>query len=252
MSSFPLRLASLMAVLALAACESADDASGQQDASTARQPRMETIGGTVTFADRIKLAPESRVIVELKALDDRDEPANTVAEAEIYGPGQPPVAFGLRYDANLVDPARRYVLVARIMERKRLMFITEAPYPVLEDRRQGPVDMVLAYVPGGDPKRMASNLKARHQVLNGHYQYVNKAGRFIDCSNDRVYPIARGPGTFELESNYRDVASGFGDTVFVRLIGDYEPRAAADGSGKRPHLVVSYVEEMTAAGACPP
>lgn len=242
------RVAALFLALALAACGS-DDA-GEPVADTSG-PRMETIRGTLTYAEDITLAPESTVTVELLDLSKGDAPAAVIADTVFHKPGRPPLPFTLEYDANRVEPGRQYSVRARVMEQKRLMFVSDRPYRVLDEESQGPLEITLNHVPGGRIERMAENVRKRNPTLSGHYRYYDKQGEFIDCSDGVSHPLAREEGIYALESEYRDVVAEYGDEVFVTLVGKYATRPARSGRGKEDYLVVLQVEEMTTSGSCP-
>lgn len=239
----------ILIMLSLIACSSEDDTQLQADAKST--PLMKRIVGTVTYEENILLAPESLVIVELQDVSLADAPATKIAETIIHNPPQPPVPFAVQYDANLIQDGRRYSLQARIVEQKRLMFISDTAHPVLDGARQGPVEMLLKRVPGGDPSKMVREVRAKKRELGGYYSYFADAGLFIDCEDGASYPVAQEGGNIGLEREYRREAPSFGDEVYVRLVGDYENRPSMEGRGKEPHLIVEYVEEMSAAGDCP-
>lgn len=242
-------IASLSFLAVLAACGGSDDQAGDQP--VAAEPRMETIRGTLTYSDQLLLAPETMVTVQL--LDDAaaNTPEAVVAETVFHHPGKPPVPFTLRYDASRIDSERRYSLHAQVDEQKRLMFVSDTTYPVLQGESQPPVEIVLKRVPGGRMERMSENLRANNPELVGHYRYYDGKGEFIDCSDGSRHPLAREEAIYALESEYRDVVPNYGDEVFVRITGKYMTRPARDGRGKEDFLVVLQVEEMTASTGCP-
>ncbi len=242
------RVAALILALVLAAC-GPDDA-GEPVADTSG-PRIETIRGTLTYVEDITLAPESTVTVELLDTSNADGPAAVIADSVFHQPGRPPLPFTLEYDANRIEPGRQYSVRARVMEQKRLMFVSDQAYRVLDGESQGPVEITLKHVPGGHLERMAENVRKSNPTLSGHYRYVNKQGEFVDCSDGVSHPVAREEGIYALESDYRDVTPEYGDEVFVRLVGKYVTRPAREGRGKEDYLVVLHVEEMTASGTCP-
>lgn len=242
------RLAALFLALALAACGSDDDGEPVADTSG---PRMETIRGTLNYVEDITLAPESTVTVELLDVTKADPPAAVIADTVVDKPGRPPLPFALEYDASMIEPGRQYSVRARVMEQKRLMFVSDRDYRVLDEDSQGPVEITLNHVPGGHIERMAENVRKRNPTLIGHYRYSDKQGEFVDCSDGVSHPLAREEGIYALESEYRDVVPEYGDEVFVTLVGKYATRPARSGRGKEEYLIVLQVEEMSASGTCP-
>ncbi|MDX1554725.1 MAG: YbaY family lipoprotein [Xanthomonadales bacterium] len=244
------RLAAVALALALTACGSSEDE--EATAAAPAEPRTASIRGTLTYVGDHILAPESTIKIELIDVSQADAKATVVADTVLQKIGQPPLPYELRYDMNQIEPGKHYALRANVMEQKRLMFISDQAYPVLRDERQGPVDILLKYVPGGHLDRMPERVRANNPELTGVYRYFKDGGEFRDCSDDSVHPVASEKGVFELESEYRDVAPRFGDEVFVRVAGKYETRPARSGRGKEDYLVVMQVEEMDASGDCPP
>lgn len=242
------RVAAPILALLLAACGSDEDGEPVADTSG---PRMETIRGTLTYVEDITLAPESIVTVELLDTSKADAPTTVIADTVFHRPGRPPLPFTLEYDANRIEPGRQYSMRAKVMEQKRLMFVSDKAYRVLDGESQGPVEITLKHVPGGHIERMAENVRKSNPTLIGHYRYANKQGEFVDCSDGVSHPVAREEGIYALESEYRDVAPEYGDEVLVTLVGKYATRPARSGRGKEDYLIVLQVEEMRASGACP-
>ena len=244
---FRLTLA-VAAILTLAACGSSEDG---QDIVSASEPQMETIRGTLSYAEEIAMAPETTVTVRLLDVSKADAAASVIAETVFHKPGKPPVPFSISYDANKIEPGHRYSLKAELKEQKRLMFISDSAYPVLEGGEQPPVDIVLAHVPGGNLDRMPGKIRASNPQYVGHYRFIDGDGEFIDCEDDSSHPVAREQAVFALESEYRDVAPRYGDEVFVRISGKYVTRPSRDRRGKEDFLIVMQVEEMDASTGCP-
>ena len=101
------------------------------------------IRGTVAYRERIALTPGARLEVTLEDVSLADAPAKTVAKLALESPGQPPIAFSLRYDDQQIDPARRYALRARIMEGEQLLFTTDTLVPVLTDEDEEELKLLL-------------------------------------------------------------------------------------------------------------
>ena len=245
---FRLAVLSTFVVLGLAACGPSEDEAA--DAPDAAEPRMETIAGTLSYEEEITLALESLVTIQLLDVSNTETP-EVVAEKIFQVPGKPPLPFKIEYDAGKIDSARRYSLRAEVKEQKRLMFVSDAAYPVLRAEDQPPVDILLKRVPGGRLDRMAEHVRASNPEMTGHYHYHDSHGEFIDCSDGSSHPVAREAAIFSLEGEYRDVVRRYGDEVFVRVAGKYVTRPARDGRGKEDYLVVMQVEEMTADRDCP-
>ena len=99
------------------------DASQQQTAS---------VTGTVAYLQRIALAPNAVIKVELLDVSRADAAARVVAEQTINANGrQVPFDFELRYDASSINSRSRYAVRAQIYENGRMRFNTTRDYPVI-------------------------------------------------------------------------------------------------------------------------
>lgn len=88
-----------------------------------------TLGGSVTIRTRAAVAPGARVVV---GLVDRSAPDAPLAEQTLVTQGgQPPYPFLLAYDAQGIDPDKRYGVVAKIYEGDEVTYSTSQPVPVL-------------------------------------------------------------------------------------------------------------------------
>src|SRR5690606_16058131 len=74
-----------------------------------------TISGTVTYLQRIALAPDAMVIVGVDDVSRADAPAVRIAEVLVPADGrQVPIPFDLSVDQSRVESGARYNLVAEI------------------------------------------------------------------------------------------------------------------------------------------
>ncbi|MGE5603550.1 MAG: YbaY family lipoprotein [Nitrososphaerales archaeon] len=90
--------------------------------------------GTVTYSQRIALAPDAVIEVSLQDISRADAPADVVARQTIQANGkQVPIPFALLYDAAQIKPAARYSVSARITENGKLTWISTQLIPVLTD-----------------------------------------------------------------------------------------------------------------------
>lgn len=84
---------------------------------TSNVTAMASVKGTVTYLQRIALAPGATVEVKLLDVSRADAPSVTIAEQVIKPAGQQvPIAFELRYDPRRIDERHRYALRVRILE----------------------------------------------------------------------------------------------------------------------------------------
>ena len=121
----------LAVTMTLAAC-----ASAQAPAPAAQ------VTGSVTYRERIMLAPPARVTVTLADTSLMDAPAKVVATQVIEGKTAPPFAFALDYDPAKIVPNHTYTVSARIESAGRLRFITDTHTPVITNGAPTHVEMV--------------------------------------------------------------------------------------------------------------
>lgn len=106
-------------------------------------PRENTIRGTVTYRQRIALAPNSEVKVRL--VDSGAPEGAAVAETTVStGNRQVPIAFELSYSNRDINRQRNYELQAEIRSGGQLRFRTERGVPVtLRGNRTDDVELLL-------------------------------------------------------------------------------------------------------------
>lgn len=99
------------------------------------------LNGTVTYRERIALAPGSVIRVRVEDVSLADAPAAVVAEASFVPIRQVPVPFSLAYDPVRIDVSRRYAVRAEIRDAAgTLLWTTTTQTPVFT--QGGPVDGV--------------------------------------------------------------------------------------------------------------
>jgi len=136
-------------------------------ACTSRPARVESgvggvakprVTGTVTYRQRIALAPGSTVRVTLEDVSRADAPATLIAEQTIRPEGQVPIPFTLEYDPARIDPIHRYAVRAHIRDADgRLRWSSTESYGVLTQGGPSQVEVVVhpvsadAGAPGAQP-----------------------------------------------------------------------------------------------------
>ena len=112
-----------------------------------RDPSFTTLSGTISYRERVSLVPEAVVVVQLLDLSAGGKESNIIGEERLERPGQVPIRFNLKYDANAIANGHRYGVTARIFSGRRLLFATHDPYPVVVGGKSRPVDLVLERAP---------------------------------------------------------------------------------------------------------
>lgn len=91
----------------------------------------ESVQGTAVYRERIALPPTAVFEATLEDVSRADAPGVVIGRVRIAPPGNPPIRFAIGYDPARIDQRRTYVVRARILDGARLMFTTDASYPVL-------------------------------------------------------------------------------------------------------------------------
>ena len=86
----------------------------------------------------------------LEDVSRADVPSDVIAVTRLTSPGNPPIAFGIVYDPARIVANHRYVVRARILLDGRLLFTSDAVYPVLTQGHPSTVSMILRRVGGNE------------------------------------------------------------------------------------------------------
>jgi uncharacterized lipoprotein YbaY len=108
---------------------------------TADAVMAQTITGTAMYRERIALPPDAVLEATLEDVTRADAKADTIAQARIPSPGNPPIAFSITYDPAKIASDRRYVVRAKILVKEKLLFVTNMGAPVIT--RGSPTDIKL-------------------------------------------------------------------------------------------------------------
>ena len=136
MMSMRLSLVVFGAVALLAGCATAKKAEPAPD--------FVTLAGRVVTTDAAPLPADAVVTVRLLDVSWPDEPPKVLAEQSLAQPGNPPVAFTLRYRPSEAERGHRFVLDARIEFSGRLRYYSTASQPVRLDGMDGAQELVVA------------------------------------------------------------------------------------------------------------
>ena len=106
-----------------------------------------TVSGTVTYRERIALPGMAMVHITLVDVSGKEPLAAKLGEQTIWvAEGRLPVTFRIPYDPSRIDPGHVYIVQARIMEEKKLLFINTTPYYVLTRGAPSTVDIIVTPV----------------------------------------------------------------------------------------------------------
>lgn len=112
--------------------------------------QFSSVSGTVTYRQRIALAPNALVQVQLQDVSKQDTAAVVIGEQIIPTQGrQVPFPFEINYNPKTINPSNTYTVQARIFVDNRLRFINTTSYPVITKGNPHKVEIVLNAV--GNP-----------------------------------------------------------------------------------------------------
>ena len=125
MKRFSLRIAAVAATTVLliaAGC-----------ASKKKPDPMSSVSGTLAYPQKFALSPEAVAYVRLADVTKGDAQGVTIVQTEIKPNGaQAPIPFELSFKDKVIDPKHDYTIDARIVDRGRLVFISNGKkYPVV-------------------------------------------------------------------------------------------------------------------------
>ena len=138
----------LMALLlGLASCQATMGSPESTSQVVSEKTSDASVSGTITYRERVALAPDATVVVELRDVSLADAAAPLIASQTIHSPGQVPIAFSVPYDRNDIEPRNTYAVSARIIEPDgRLIFINDTAYDVITRGNPNRVEMLLVLV----------------------------------------------------------------------------------------------------------
>jgi copper homeostasis protein (lipoprotein) len=99
--------------------------------ASAREPASAQIRGTATYRERIALPTSAVFDATLEEVSRADAPAVVIGRSRIRRPRTSPIRFEIPFDADRIEPGRRYVVRARIVAEGRTLLTTDLSYPVL-------------------------------------------------------------------------------------------------------------------------
>ncbi len=112
---------------------------------------LPAVHGTAAYRERIALPPDAVLEAELQDVSRADAPALVLGSLRAGPAGQVPIPFAIPYDPARLDPARRYVVRARILAGDRLLFTTDTAAPVLTQGAGDRVNLMLVRAAASAP-----------------------------------------------------------------------------------------------------
>ena len=109
-----------------------------------KQPdAVSSVSGTLTYREDITLSPSAVAYVRLADLSDKREASKTIMQQEVRPDGQLPIPFTLSYKDKWINPSHKYAIDVRIVDKGRLLFISNQQQPVITDGHSNTANVVL-------------------------------------------------------------------------------------------------------------
>ncbi|HKP28018.1 MAG TPA: YbaY family lipoprotein [Gemmatimonadales bacterium] len=102
-----------------------------------------TVQGTATYRERIAMPSDAVFEATLEDVTRADAPAEVISRIRVPSPGNPPIAFEIRYDPARIVPGNRYAVRARVLLQEQLFFTTDQSYPVTPGAGTSPLQLML-------------------------------------------------------------------------------------------------------------
>jgi copper homeostasis protein (lipoprotein) len=175
----------------------------------------ESVTGQAMYRERIAAPPGARLEVSLEDASTDVASERLITRIVVANAGQPPFAFEVPFKRSDIDPAHRYALSARLLDRERLLFETAEPVPVITDGQPLEVELLL--------RRAGSALEAEAEALATQAPATGPLDRLpatftgtlpcADCPGIDYHVDFLEDGTFYLRTLYRDREGGPFDDI---------------------------------------
>jgi len=85
---------------------------------------------------------------------------------------------------------------------------------------------------------ISSKNKEDNNLFKGYFSYMADAGLFIDCKDQKRYPVAKEGDFLKLEEEYLKVVKNGGEKILVAINGEIIEKKKIEGEGTMKFLVV--------------
>ena len=169
-----------------------------------------SVGGTVTYRERLALSPDAKLIVEFRDVSYAVAAAPLIARQTITNPGQVPIKFKVEYNRQDIDARNTYSVSATIFEADgRMVFTNDTAYDVVTRGNPGNVEMLLVLVqpPPGSVDENAPDwrswIEAPAQITGAHLMKNEREPtlRVTYLQSTVEYCARRGNERFEVDGN---------------------------------------------------
>jgi putative lipoprotein len=148
------------------------------------------VSGTVSYRERIALAPGSMLIVTLEDASKADVQATMLAEARItVERNQVPIPFAIDVEAGRIDPRHRYAVRARILDPQGVLRWTST--------------QAYMVVTGGNPSVVAVQVEAVRDSAAGTSAAPLPSRTIVFACGDVDFHVGVSPGQVALVLDHR-------------------------------------------------
>jgi putative lipoprotein len=144
---------------------------------------LATLQGHVWYRERMMLPANAEIKVFLEDVSRMDTTSTILAKTQLNPQGGPPYAFSLQYDPDLIQPARRYALRARIEVDGRLIFINKQHIPAFTQAENKPVNIMVSHVDSHRSVDHEQSSKPDASLRNTYWKLVQMEDNPVTVNN---------------------------------------------------------------------
>ena len=85
---------------------------------------------------------------------------------------------------------------------------------------------------------ISTQKKENKNLFKGYFTYIADAALFIDCKDNKRYPVAKESDYLKLETEYLKTVKDGGEKILITLNGEIIEKNKIEGKGKIKFIVV--------------
>jgi putative lipoprotein len=117
------------------------------------------VKGTASYRERMALPPNAVFEATLEDVPETNAAPETIGEARIENPGNPPIHFEIVYDPSRIDPDHRYAVSADIVVDGKVLWSTDHSYTVFTAGQNNEVTLLLHRVATSTAREGSASLE---------------------------------------------------------------------------------------------
>ncbi len=202
------------------------------------------ITGNLNLPADITLPDGAILTISLEDVSLADAPSKLVGNRIIPVAGQStPINWRVYYPTAIIDTRNRYNISAVISFANKLQYRTTSAYGVISDGMSSNINIEVV---ASNPPTVTQG-----KPMQGMYSYMADAGIFLNCADQKSYPVTTEAANAGLERAYSELKPGTNEKVWVALIGQLVERADMEGDGSGLNLLVEKVISASKEKTCP-